>query len=190
MDINDGWSQEGQLSRFGVITDTFGICSGDSILDLGCGHAALLPFLLQRVGHIKYTGIDIDAEKIKWAEHEARARGCGYPPDWVKFRSGDVLVDSMEPADWVVANGVVSVKNSRNTSDMFKLVGKVWELCEQGAVVTVLRWPPDKTKANSEMNRFDPALIAWMLPEDCHFWKIDASYRDNDFALFMFRSQR
>jgi len=110
------WEGEQQLElRFRVMTGIFDANEGPaSLLDLGCGAGLLHDHLEARglLGRIDYTGIDISPAMI--------AAASARKPE-ARFSARDVLAEPLaaESFDYVVANGVLTVKEHVNRTEMW-----------------------------------------------------------------------
>lgn len=97
----DWASESSQALRFEKLLE---ICRGEtafSLLDYGCGYAALLDVVGGRGGEVRYTGYDLSEEMVA----RARRRQGGSPGS--VFTTAD---EALRPHDYVVASGVFNVK--------------------------------------------------------------------------------
>jgi SAM-dependent methyltransferase len=96
-------SREGQVERFEQLLKLCNRGSDYSLIDLGCGYGALLDHLRAAGDPVLYRGIDISEAMI----HEARTLHPDEPP-----ATFEVGAASDQPADYVVASGILNVKQT------------------------------------------------------------------------------
>ena len=120
-----------------------------ALLDVGCGCGLLLDHL-RRAGldHVAYAGLDASASMIE----AARRR---HPE--IAWTVGDITeVEGIEPADWVVANGVLTerreVPHDRMVRFAERVVSRMFARCRVGIVFNAL---------STHVNFEDPALFYW-----------------------------
>ncbi|MFD2935027.1 class I SAM-dependent methyltransferase [Spirosoma flavum] len=101
-----GWPKiEGQSARFETLSQ-IGDLSGHSVLDAGCGHADLYPFLKKRFSSLTYHG----CEQIPEMLHVATQR---YKRETnVVLFQGDFLDSAMPVTDFVLASGSLTYRHS------------------------------------------------------------------------------
>ena len=107
-----------------------------SLLDFGCGAGHLLDFIRANgIGAINYRGLDASEKFIALC----RDKFPGTAFDWV-----DILRDpiAVEPADYVVLNGVLTEKRELGDPEMRaymdKLLTAVWPLARKGLAFNVM----------------------------------------------------
>ena len=168
-------SPDTQAARFDAIRRLGGL-DGKSVLDVGCGRADLLEFLLRRgVRPADYTGIEA-VEELAAAAEDNCLRWAGVPARVVR---SDFL---REPLRLFVAADVVVFSGSLNTIDdgpFYTALRRAYEaaaarlvfnfLCSTYlAGADYLRWrrPEDVMKFARSMSR-DVAALSDYLPGDC-----------------------
>lgn len=112
-----GWhGREDQGLRFKVLCDVANL-SGASICDIGCGFGDLVPYLRERFGDFRYTGIDLSPSLVE----EARRRHPEY-----EFHCLDILDDRFDlRADYFLLSGALNFRVADNwklTSEMLTLM--------------------------------------------------------------------
>jgi SAM-dependent methyltransferase len=130
-----GWaSPEGQQARFAALAQ-IGDLTHCSVLDVGCGHADLYPFLQQRFAGLRYCGI----EQLPELLDVAQAR---YGDDrHVTLGGGDFLRASLPPADYVLASGALSYRH-RNPEFIYQAIEKLYGSCRLGMGFNLLSQLP------------------------------------------------
>jgi SAM-dependent methyltransferase len=100
-----GWLKiEGQWARFDTLSQ-IGDLDGHSVLDAGCGHADLFPFLKKRFPSVTYYG----CEQIPELVHVATKR---YKRETnVTLFQGDFLDRAMPVTDFVLASGSLTYRH-------------------------------------------------------------------------------
>jgi SAM-dependent methyltransferase len=117
------WGAEGQLFRFQKLTDVAPL-TNTAILDIGCGLGHLYPFLLKKYGKVKYTGMDIVPEAIKFAQQRYRD---------ARFLCHDLTREPLaEKFDYVLMSGPFNNAFSGVESFLRELVGAGWAQCTRG----------------------------------------------------------
>ena len=126
-----GWrSRANQRARFDAIC-RWGDMSGCTVLDLGCGHGDLKPFLDRRFAGVKYLGVDFLPEFVA----EARRR-YGHMPD-THFLQADFLNTGLPEVDVVVACGSLNYK-TENVLFPYSAIARLWEAASRGVAFNLL----------------------------------------------------
>jgi SAM-dependent methyltransferase len=103
------WSTaESQRLRFAQLARLLPEGGGFSVNDHGCGYGALLDFLRERGGDVRYTGNDLSADMVE------AARGQHAADPAARFVVG---AEPPEPADFTVASGVFNVRLDRSEEE-------------------------------------------------------------------------
>jgi len=88
----------GDRARQGLVADHIRPKPGERVLDLGCGSAAILPYL----GEVDYVGIDLNPEHIAQARATHGDRGTFHSGDF-----GSLPVDRKNTFDLVLCLGIL-----------------------------------------------------------------------------------
>jgi SAM-dependent methyltransferase len=172
-----GWLQhEGQQARFEMLS-RIGNMDNCSVLDAGCGHADLLPFLKSCYENVNYYGLEQMPELLTVAtqryQHEKTAT----------FLSGDFMKSPLPVTDYVLACGSLSYRH-HNKDFIFKAVEQLFSHCHLGAGFNLLSGGVPE----------DSLLIAYSPDEIYRFCKtlspettLHQGYWDNDFTIFMYQ---
>ena len=99
-----------------------------SVLDLGCGTAALGVALLE-MGASRLTGIDLSPASIDLARQRAEAGGFG---EAATFEAGNAAETEVGPHDWVVLDRVICCYG-----DVDGLVGRAINLARERIAIAV-----------------------------------------------------
>lgn len=121
---------EGMITRFKVMTDLIRTNESCRLLDLGCGNGAFYTYLKHHKPDVSYSGWDISNKFIDLCKKK-------YPNG--KFKQVDILNEDIckpnnevyrYPYDYVVMNGIFTVKNNLSFDQMFsffkEMVKKVY----------------------------------------------------------------
>ena len=106
-------SEQSQQTRFEQLALGFPDGSAFSVLDYGCGYGAFLDFLYARNCRPNYTGFDVSRAMIETASSL-------HPND--ERATFTAHANSLEPADYVVASGIFSVKMNVPTPEWERYV--------------------------------------------------------------------
>ena len=106
------------ILRYKVMSELIREDKPATLLDLGCGSGRFLEYLNQKTSHIKYTGADINKEAIDFCKSK-------YPSE--DFFQIDVLCNgnALPGYDYIVMNGIFTVKDSLSFDQMFKFLQKM-----------------------------------------------------------------
>jgi len=102
----DWKSHDSQVLRFDQLCKLIPTAESFSILDYGCGYAALVSYLRERGYAFDYTGFDISEEMLA----EAGKLYGGDPH--IRFFRDESLIESV---DYTVASGIFNVKLETST---------------------------------------------------------------------------
>jgi SAM-dependent methyltransferase len=126
-----GWrDRDSQERRFEALC-RWGDLSGCTVLDLGCGHGDLKPYLDARFRDIKYLGIDFLPEFVAEA-----ARRHGHLPD-THFLQADFLNTGLPEVDIAVACGSLNYK-TENVLFPYSAIVRMWEVAARGVAFNLL----------------------------------------------------
>ena len=156
-----------------------------TFLDVGCGFGGLLRYTNAMKIKLRYTGIDIAENMIKWARKN-------FPKH--KFLLGDILeTDFPHRYDYVVCNGILTQK--LNTPGLLmdkyahKLIRRMYSLCLKGIAFNVMT-----TKVNYFANNLyyrNPAeLLSWCMNEISRYIRLDHSYPLFEYTVYIYREPK
>jgi SAM-dependent methyltransferase len=143
-----GMSSEGQGFRFRKLMK-IGDLRDRRILDLGCGIGDFYPFLVEKLGQLDYTGMDLVREMVDFAaKKHPRAR----------FLCRDLFADALdETFDYVFISTVFNYAMSGSEDYIRELITLAFQYCTRGLGFNFL-----STFANFrdvEMAYHDPAQL-------------------------------
>ncbi len=130
----DGWTpDEGFPELVDVSGAILDLCRDTSlrrpsVLDLGCGTAALGVALLE-MGASRLTGVDLSPASVDLARQRAETAGFG---GISAFEVGDAADTSSDPHDWVVLDRVICCYG-----DVERLVGRAIDLARERIAIAV-----------------------------------------------------
>jgi len=171
-----GWrNKHDQQVRFEVLAGIADL-NGKTILDAGCGHADLYPYLKERyplMAH--YYGI----EQITELADKARNRYGHIPDATVIARS--FLHGSLPVCDYVLASGSLNYGSSIN-GFIYEAIERLYSHCTAGLGFNLLRDMP-----------VDGTLVAYDPNDILEFCKtlspnviLRTDYAEEDFSIFMY----
>jgi SAM-dependent methyltransferase len=154
-----------------------------SLLDVGCGYGGLRQFAAAKKIDLDYTGIDVAANMIEWAQANLPAES---------FIHGDILDYKFDREfDYVVCNGILTQKLETSDIDMdqftARLIRRMFSLCTIGVAFNIMT-----TKVNYTVNNLyyrNPAeLFSWCLNEITPHIKLDHSYPLYEYTVYLYRN--
>ncbi|MGG9963615.1 class I SAM-dependent methyltransferase [Ferruginibacter sp. SUN106] len=171
-----GWKKpEGQQARFKILS---GIANLDdcTVLDAGCGHGDLYAFLCNIYPGVQYSGI----EQIPALLEVAFSR-YGHLHN-ARFFQGDFENPSLPAADYILACGALSYRNSDNLF-VFKTIEKLFASCKTGLGFNLL----SKTDfAEGLLVAYDPDYIKAYCCTLTDKVILIKDYYEDDFTVFMY----
>jgi SAM-dependent methyltransferase len=159
-----------QLQRFDTLC-RWGDMTGALVLDLGCGHGDLRPFLAERFTDLHYLGVDFLKEFVAVAQQRH-----GHLPD-TQFLQADFLSVGLPEVDIVIASGSLNYR-SDNDLHPWQMISRMWDSARRGVAFNLLdarHFAADEILCGydpDEVLRFcrqlDPAaeLVTGYLPDD------------------------
>lgn len=130
----DWKDKNAQGSRFQTLSEIDSDICKNSILDIGCGTAEFLNFLLKKASFpLQYTGIDISLPMLEYARMK-------YNADSYQFIHGNFLESDLpKQYDYCIANGIFHVKLATTCSQWLSYVKKgltkMFALAIKGAAI-------------------------------------------------------
>jgi SAM-dependent methyltransferase len=125
-----GWkNREEQALRFKMLCEV-GDLRGASVCDVGCGFGDLWDYLLNTVGEVRYTGLDIAPSLLE----QARKRHPGIP-----FLCLNLADDPFEDEhDYFLLSGALSYKVEDNMALAERMIQRTFALARKGVAVNFL----------------------------------------------------
>jgi SAM-dependent methyltransferase len=171
-----GWKQpEGQQARFKILSR---IASLDdcTVLDAGCGHGDLCAFLHNIYPGVQYMGVEQIPAHLEVAvsryNHLFNTR----------FFEGDFASAALPEADYILACGALSYRNSDNLF-LLKTIGKLFASCKMGLGFNLL----SKTDfAEGLLTAYDPEYIRSYCRTLTDKVRLIEDYYEDDFTIFMY----
>lgn len=173
-----GWlSDASQKARYKVIANMADY-SHQHVLDAGCGHADLFPYLSNIFTNISYTGIEQMPQLLEVAIKRYRQLAG------TQFLHADFSEHNMPVADYVVACGSLSYRTS-DPQYIFTIIKKLFAQSRRGFCFNLL----------SALKYPDPAIVAYNPAEILAFCKtltahtrLETGYWEHDFTVMMYQS--
>ena len=120
-----GWLKfEGQQMRFDTLSQ-IGNLSEHSVLDAGCGHADLFPFLKKRFSSFTYYGCEQIPELLQVATQRYKRESN------VVLLQGDFLDRTIPVTDFVLASGSLTYRHS-DEEFVYKAIEALFAKCRIG----------------------------------------------------------
>ncbi|MCJ8208317.1 class I SAM-dependent methyltransferase [Mucilaginibacter sp. RS28] len=127
-----GWrDDQSQLIRFQVLSQ-IGDLNHHSVMDVGCGHADLCPYLKAIYPDCRYLGVEQIPELLDRAIER-----YGHLPETLLFL-GDFLTSPLPAADYVLASGSLNYSSS-DPEFIYKAISKLFESSRVGFGFNLLR---------------------------------------------------
>ncbi len=171
-----GWvSPESQGARYKAMAKLADF-TGMSVLDAGCGHADLLPFLSGLYTDIRYTGL----EQMPALLNIAIERYSHLPH--THFVKADFSEAELPAADYVIASGSLSYRNS-DPHYLFKMIKKLFLHCRIGFgfnLLSALTYPDDAIVS------YEPTEIQAFCSSLTSNTRLAEGYWPNDFTVMMY----
>jgi len=113
--------------RFQVLRE-IGITAGTSVLDVGCGFGDFFGYLLDQRVPVNYVGVDINPKLLEIARRK-------YPD--ATFLHADVLSDSLQSVDFVVASGTfnLALPSADNYDYVNQMLRRAFTLARRGVAM-------------------------------------------------------
>ncbi|MDA0687745.1 MAG: class I SAM-dependent methyltransferase [Proteobacteria bacterium] len=126
-----GWkNDDSQRKRFEALLQ-LGDVSTRSVLDLGCGHGDLYPFLRQHCGAFTYIGVDTMRDFLVVA-----AARYGKDPH-TRFLLSDFSSPQLPVCDFVVCCGALNYRQS-DPAYLRQTISRFFGLCTEGLALSLL----------------------------------------------------
>lgn len=171
-------SREVQELRFRMLCD-IGFVAEDSVLDVGCGFADLKAWIEQRLGPVRYTGIDLSPDLLAVAARE-------HPE--ARLVQGDIFDLRAQPEsyDWVVLSGALSEPLSDEGRYARAVIARMFQLARKGVAFNLLD-ARTRFLFSFGLQRFDPAEMLDYCRSLTPHCQLHDDYLDNDFTIWMYK---
>ncbi|MEM7173931.1 MAG: class I SAM-dependent methyltransferase [Bacteroidota bacterium] len=183
------WRNQEDLSiryeRMLNVMDSLYAIQKPTLLDVGCGYGGLLTHMQKRKIYIAYTGVDIVPELIEEAKNN-------HPKH--DFHIQDLAdMDYQEAFDYVVCNGIFTLKNKINLIEMNQFVRegikKLFKACRVGIAFNIAS-PHVKDFMENNFYIHPLEMLAWCLSELSVHVKIDHAYRLFEYTVYIYKSHQ
>jgi ubiquinone/menaquinone biosynthesis C-methylase UbiE len=166
-----GWgSTTSQEIRFLMLMDINGFKSGDSVLDVGCGHGDLSYYINN------YTGVDIREHAIKVANKKFQK---------AKFIHGS-MSDINNNFDWIFASGIFCFKSDNWHRETNKLLMEMYNKSNKGVAVNFLSNLSDGNR-DPEMMYASISDVFMAIDGITKKFNIRHDYRPNDCTVYLYK---
>ncbi len=172
-----GWkNRESQQHRFEELAQ-IGDLRGRSVLDVGCGHGDLYPYLKQRHGQLHYTGIDNVGAFL-----EVAVRRFGEETN-TRFLLGEFGSQQLPQTDFVICCGALNYRNS-DSDYLYRMIKRFFDATSIGLGLNLLK----KVDFSAGiLARFDPNQVADFCRRLTSRVEVRVDQDENYFTLFLYR---
>jgi SAM-dependent methyltransferase len=167
-----------QIIKFRILSEVMDL-KGRRLLDVGCGFADFRSYLLERVGDVCYSGVDLSGEMVQ------RARRLHPHTD---VRQCNILADAVEGGyDVVTANGIFYLLRGKAFEVMCELIRRMFDLADAAVAFNSLSaWAPQQEPEEFyaeplEVLRFCKTLTPWVT--------LRHDYVPHDFTMYLYKRQ-
>ena len=128
-------NKEDALKRYDIMLDLISVDKEVSLLDFGCGTAALQEHIIKReIKNIKYSGLDINQSFYQFCKNK-------FPNN--NFYHLDILQNDNIPIfDYIICNGTFTEKRELNQEEMMEIFTNIlkilWSKCESGIAFNLM----------------------------------------------------
>ena len=172
-----GWRKiEGQWMRFDKLSQ-IGDLSGHSVLDAGCGHADLFPFLKKRFSSVTYYGCEQIPELLQVAAQRYKRE------DNVVLLQGDFLDKAMPVTDFVLASGSLSYRHS-DDNFVYNAIEALFAKCRIALGFNLLS---GGVEPNTLLTAYHPDDILNFCRTLSKTVQIQVGYWPDDFTVFVYK---
>lgn len=172
-----GWlTIEGQWARFETLSQ-LGDLNGCSVLDAGCGHADLYPFLKKRFSSFSYYGCEQIPELLQVATQRYRRESN------VVLLSGDFLDPAIPVTDFVLASGSLTYR-SGDEEFVYKAIETLFCRCRMALGFNLLS---GGVEPNALLRAYQPDEILRFCRTLSKKVQIRVGYWPNDFTVFVYK---
>lgn len=172
-----GWQKiEGQSMRFDKLSQ-IGNLSGHSVLDAGCGHADLFPFLKKRFSSVTYYGCEQIPELLQIATQRYKHENN------VVLLEGDFLDEAMPMTDFVLVSGSLNYGHS-DENFIYKAIETLFTKCRIGLGFNLLS---GGVEPNTLLRAYQPDDILNFCRTLSKVVQIQVGYWPDDFTVFVYK---
>ena len=173
-------SQESQETRFSVLTDISNL-SGASILDVGCGLADLLDYLIRNRISVSYTGYDLTPKMIELALDR-------FPGKHLEVRDVLEAPPKKTSFDYILASGIFNLRQKDPMHYIKSMVNLMFTLCKEGVAFNTLSIFAPYHYPNEFYA--DPTEILAMCLKISPYVTIRHDYMEHDFTVFLYKGRK
>lgn len=171
-----GWyDKESQRKRFEILSKIANL-DNLTVMDAGCGHGDLCPFLLEKFPAINYVGIDNNPSLLDMA----LGRYGAYSQ--AKFLRGDFSGPEVPPADYVLCSGGISYR-SQDTGFIKNIIEKLFHTCRYGFGFNLLS---NVKNPGGILVAYDPKEILNICRQLTRHVQLYDNYSPKDFTVFIY----
>ena len=170
-------SKEIQEIRFQVLAE-IGVCSDDSVLDVGCGFADLYPWFLAQGVKVNYTGVDISPHLIDVAREK-------HPCLTLLVGELQEVAIKDDSVDWVLLSGALNESYQDDGKYAKAVIALMYLKCRKGVAFNLLN--AEVVKAH-DLQSFDTGAIFRYCQTLCPEVTLRTDYLTNDFTIYMRKS--
>jgi len=172
-----GWKNPNeQMIRFEVLAQMADL-NGKKVLDAGCGHADLYPFLKERYPQMAhYCGVEQIPELVKEAMRRYQSS-----PD-TSFLPRSFLHGYLPVSDYVFACGSLSYRSSK-PGFIFDAIKRLYGACISGLAFNLLKYMP----ADETLVAYDPENIISHCRTLSNNVVLKEDYDAADFTVFIYK---
>ncbi len=174
-----GWTKESQQKRFAALFQ-LGKLDGMSLLDVGCGRGDLLSYFLKNNINIDYTGYDLNPEMIEFCREL-------HPEYTTNFKVSNILEEKVvQSFDYVSCIGVLNQVTTPDSPEFATgFIKQLFAIAGKAVAVSITSLhAPYKTP---DTFYFDPAEMLQRVSSITTCLRLDHSYLQNDFTLFLYK---
>ncbi len=174
-----GWTKESQQKRFAALSQ-LGKLDGATLLDVGCGRGDLLSYFLNNNIDIEYTGYDLNPEMIEFCREL-------HPKYTANFKVSNILEEKVgQSFDYVSCIGVLNQVTTPDSPEFATgFIKQLFAIAGKAVAVSITSLhAPYKTP---DTFYFDPAEMLQRVSSITTCMRLDHSYLQNDFTLFLYK---
>jgi SAM-dependent methyltransferase len=176
----DWKDEQSQLLRFKQLARLFaGQPQPFSLIDYGCGYAALVSFLVAEGYEFDYVGYDISADMVRQAREVVRSPRCSFTTSR----------DELEVADFTVASGIFNVKLQHSAGEwekyIFDTIDDMAGLSRKGFAFNLLTSYSDVEYRRDDLYYADPLLLFDRYKRQHRYVNLVHDYRLYEFTLLV-----